>query len=109
MSFAHHNSTAVTFALLLCALVLLLVAPAQAQTIPGTVEVTWQTTRTVFIPGATQVLVLDEDVTHAEVGQDVVRFTGLLRQRETVAFVWVNGSRSTIVVSVVEPPKQMLA
>ncbi|GEM_PF-797868 len=86
-------------AVLLCAATAFCVDPA----IPSSVDVYWKSTRTIAAPGVTTVVVLDENVAHAELGNDSIEFVGIERG-ETVALAYVNGSPVSIVVRVMEHP-----
>jgi len=72
--------------------------------VPQLVEVYWQSSRTVQVPGVTNVTVLDESICRAQASFDKIQFSGLARG-ETVAFIWINDHRITIRVSVVAPPE----
>lgn len=86
-------------AVLLCAVSALCVDSA----IPSSVDVYWKSTRTIAVPGVTTVVVLDENIAHAELGNDSIEFVGIERG-ETVALAYVNGSPVSIVVRVMEHP-----
>jgi len=72
---------------------------------PSLVEVNWKSSRTIVVPGVTEVVVLDEQIARAETLADSLRFIGLERG-ETLALCFVKGTQWTIRVRVVqEPPK----
>lgn len=83
----------------LCAVSAFCVEPA----IPSSVDVYWKSTRAIAVPGVTTVVVLDESVAHAQVGNDSIEFAGVERG-QTVALAYVNGSPVSIVVRVIEHP-----
>ena len=85
--------------ILVCSPVMFAVEPA----IPSSVDVYWKSTRTIAAPGATSVIVLDEEIAHAEIGNDTIELAGLSRG-ETVALAYVNGSPVSIVIRVIEHP-----
>lgn len=71
--------------------------------VPSNVDIYWKSTRTIAAPGVTSVIVLDDEIAHAQIGNDTIEFVGLSRG-ETVALAYVNGSPVSIVVRVVEHP-----
>ena len=71
--------------------------------VPSSVDVYWKSTHSIAAPGVTAVLVLDEDVAHAQLGNEVIEFAGIARG-ETVALAYVNGKPISIVVHVIERP-----
>ncbi len=73
------------------------------ESLPHVVEVYWQSSRTLSVPGVTSVVVLDDSLCRAQVSSDQVEFIGLSRG-ETVAFVWVKEQRSTIRLRIVARP-----
>jgi hypothetical protein len=85
--------------ILVCSPLMFAVEPA----IPSSIDVYWKSTRTIAAPGATSVIVLDEEIAHAEIGNDTIELAGLSRG-ETVALAYVNGNPVSIVVRVIEHP-----
>jgi len=81
------------------------VQPVMASSVPSPslVEVYWGSARTVVVPGITNVVVLDDQVTRAEVEEDSIQFFGLARG-ETVAIGFRNGVAVSIRVRVIERP-----
>src|SRR5438270_10139031 len=73
----------------------------------SSVDVYWQSTRSIAAPGVTSVVVLDEEVAHAELGNEVITFAGLSRG-QTVALAYVNGASVSIVVHVIEHPIKII-
>jgi hypothetical protein len=71
--------------------------------VPSSVDVYWKSTHAISAPGVTSVIVLDEEVAHAQLGNDVIEFAGLSRG-ETVALAYVKGNPVSIVVHVIERP-----
>ncbi len=72
---------------------------------PSLVEVIWKSSRTVVVPGVTEVVVLDEQIARAETQADSIRFIGLERG-ETLALCFAKGAQSSIRVRVIqEPPR----
>jgi hypothetical protein len=72
--------------------------------IPSLIEVYWHSSQTEVIPGITNVIVLDQDIARAELGDDTVRFVGLERG-ETVALGYINGQPLSIRLRIVERPQ----
>lgn len=70
---------------------------------PSLVEVYWGSARTVVVPGITNVVVIDDQITRAEVTEDSIQFFGLERG-ETVAIGFRNGAPVSIRVRVVDKP-----
>lgn len=103
------GGAALAAALLLC-LFAGPVASAQSapETEPSSVEVYWQSSRSVVVPGVTSVVVLDENIARATAGTDRIRFDGLQRG-DTVALVYVGGEPLSIIVHVVGRPLAPLA
>ena len=66
-------------------------------------EVYWQSSRWMVLEGVTSVVILDEDICKAQIGQGAVTFFGLNRG-ETVAHIWQSDKVKTILVSVVARP-----
>src|SRR5579872_3177805 len=71
--------------------------------VPSSVEVYWKSTRAVAAPGVSTIVVLDEEIAHAQLGSDTIEFAGLTRG-DTVALAYVNGAPISIVVHVIERP-----
>jgi hypothetical protein len=80
----------------------------QAQEVPTLVEVYWQSSKTVPVPGITSVIVLDSEITRAETGYDSVQFYGLERG-ETVALGYIGDKPVSIRVRVVQRPLVVLS
>jgi len=70
---------------------------------PQSVEVHLGGSRTLSLPGASQVVVLDESICRVELLLDSIRLFGLTRG-ESVVFVWVGEKRINWLVRVVPPP-----
>jgi hypothetical protein len=85
--------------ILVCAQLAFAAEPAM----PSSVDVYWKSTRTIVAPGVSTVVILDDDVAHAEIGNDTIEFAGLARGN-TVALAYVNGVPISIVVHVIEHP-----
>lgn len=85
--------------ILLCAQISVAAEPAM----PSSVDVYWKSTRTIVAPGVSTVVILDDEIAHAEVGNDTIEFAGLARGN-TVALAYVNGAPISIVVHVIEHP-----
>src|SRR5437016_6127631 len=71
--------------------------------VPSSVDVYWKSTRAISAPGVSTVVILDDQIAHAELANDTIEFAGLARG-ETVALAYVNGAPVSIVVRVVERP-----
>src|SRR5207302_9004397 len=71
--------------------------------VPSSVDVYWESTRTIAAAGVTSVVVLDEEIAHAQLGNDTIEFAGLSRG-ETVALAYVQGKPVSIVVLVIQHP-----
>lgn len=71
--------------------------------IPSSVDLYWKSSRSISVPGVKTVIVLDEEIAHAEVGNDTIQFVGIGRG-ETVALAYVNGQPLSIVVHVIDHP-----
>ena len=70
---------------------------------PSLVEVYWKSSRIVVLTGISNVVVLDQQITRAEVDGDSIQFFGLERG-ETVAIGFRNGTPVSIRVRVVDRP-----
>lgn len=77
--------------------------PPQTQDVPTLVEVYWQSSKVVSVPGVTSVIVLDSNITRAETGYDSIQFYGLERG-ETVALGYIGDKPVSIRVRVVQRP-----
>jgi hypothetical protein len=66
------------------------------------VEISWQKSTVLPVPGVTGVVILDEQVSRAEVSAGKIEFFGVSRG-ETVAFIWADGERISLRVRVVAP------
>ena len=75
--------------------------------VPSSVDVYWQSTRTIAAPGVTSVIVLDEEIAHAQLGNDAIEFAGLSRG-DTVVLAYVDGKPVSIVVHVIPHPIQVV-
>jgi SdrD B-like domain len=75
----------------------------QPQVAPTLVEVYWQSSKTVPVPGITNVIVLDSEIARAETGYDSIQFYGLERG-ETVALGYIGDQPVSIRVRVVQKP-----
>lgn len=93
--------------LLLMIFVCALGAFAVEPTTPSSVDVYWKSTRTIVAPGVSTVVVLDEDIAHAQIGSDTIEFVGLTRG-DTVALAYVNGAPVSIVVHVIDRPVNVI-
>lgn len=71
--------------------------------VTSSVDIFWKSTRAIPVPGITSVIILDEDIAHAQIGNDTIEFAGLSRGN-TVALAFVNGNPVSIVVNVIERP-----
>jgi len=89
--------------LVLCPPVVFAVEP----TLPSSVDVYWQSTRAVAAPGVISVVILDEEIAHAQLGNDTIDFAGLKRG-STIALVYINGNPTSIVVHVIEHPTSVI-
>src|SRR4051812_42070228 len=98
------------FLLLACLAFIIAVKPGSAQdSTSQVVDIFWKESATVLMPGITDVLVLDDSISRAEVSNQKVQFFGLERG-ETVAFAWVGDHRITLRLRVVaRPPKNIAA
>jgi len=80
------------------------VQPVQAGTSsPSLVEIYWGSSRTVVVPGITNVVMMDDQISRAQVTEDSIQFFGLERG-ETVAIGFRNGEPMSIRVRVVDRP-----
>lgn len=75
--------------------------------VASSVDVYWKSTHSIAAPGVTSVIVLDEEIAHAELGNEVITFAGLSRG-QTVALAYVNGAPVSIVVNVIEHPMKVI-
>src|SRR5581483_6315569 len=82
-------------------------ASANDSSAPSSVDVYWNSTRTVVVPGITTVVVLDEQIAHAQIGNDTIEFAGLTRG-DTVALAYVKGAPLSIVVHVINRPTKII-
>ena len=90
-------------ALLVCASAAHAVEPSM----PSSVDVYWKSTRAISAPGVTSVVVLDDEIAHAQLGNDSIEFVGLERG-ETVVLAYVSGTPVSIVVHVLERPGRVI-
>jgi hypothetical protein len=90
-----------------CILLAILVSVPAAQgvepQIPSSIDVYWKSTRAITVPGVSTVVVLDDDIAHAQIGNDTIEFAGLSRG-QTVALAYINGVPVSIVVRVIDHP-----
>ena len=75
--------------------------------VPSSVDVYWKSTRTIVAPGVSTVVVLDDEIAHAEPGNDTIEFAGLVRG-DTVALAYINGVPNSIIVHVIERPVMVI-
>ena len=96
-------------ALVLLAMLFVCFAAAAAvePALPTNVEIYWKATRTVVVPGVSTVVVLDDEIAQAQVGNDSIEFVGLTRG-DTVALAYVNGAPVSIVVHVIDRPIKVI-
>src|SRR5690242_5843880 len=99
----HNEFITAAMRLLLMMFVYVAGASAVEPALPSSVEVYWKATRTIVVPGVSTVVVLDEDIAHAQIGNDTIEFAGLTRG-DTVVLAYVNGVPVSIVVHVIERP-----
>jgi len=107
---ALGNKTRIVAGAVCLLFVLILVCPWAFSVEPGlasSVDVYWKSTHSIAAPGVTSVIILDEEVAHAELGNEVITFAGLSRG-ETVALAYVNGAPVSIIVHVIERPMKMI-
>lgn len=76
--------------------------------IPSLVEVYWKSSKSVVVPGVSNIIVLDEEIARAQTTSDVVQFFGVARG-ETVALGYMGGKAVSIRVRVVERPLLVLS
>jgi len=100
---AFKAASLLLWALVVCAKMAFAVDPA----VPSSVDVYWKSTRAIAAPGVTSVVILDEEVAHAQLGNDTIEFVGISRG-ETVALAYVRGSPVSIVVHVIEHPSKVI-
>ncbi len=99
----HNEFIKAVVRLLLMMFVYVVSASAAEQALPSSVDVYWKATRTIVMPGVSTVVVLDEDIAHAQVGNDTIEFAGLTRG-DTVALAYVNGAPVSVIVHVIDRP-----
>ena len=107
MSQVRYTSIAKAALLLSAIFVCATAAFAIEPEVPSSVDVYWQSTRAITVLGVTSVIVLDEDIAHAQLGNDVIEFAGLSRGN-TVALAYVKGVPVSIVVHVIEHPLKVI-
>src|SRR5947209_619589 len=98
--------TATTAVLSVLALAVVPAAFAQssgANSVPSLVEVYWQSSKSVVIPGITNLVVLDPEIAKAETGYDTIQFFGVERG-ETVALGYIGDKPVSIRIRVVARP-----
>ncbi|HLW54154.1 MAG TPA: hypothetical protein VKW06_15060 [Candidatus Angelobacter sp.] len=76
---------------------------AASSEVPSLVEIYWKSSRTVAVPGISNIIVLDQEIARAETGADTVEFFGLARG-ETVALGYIGDNPVSIRVRVMERP-----
>src|SRR6185437_7625568 len=104
MNWINANRTILRAAFVSLGIFLVCATSSFAQdSVPSSVDVYWKATRQVVAPGVSTVVVLDEEIAHAELGSDTIEFAGLKRG-DTVALAYVNGSPVSIVVHVIDRP-----
>src|SRR6185312_4830020 len=99
----HNEFIKVAIRLLLTMFVYVVSASAVEPALLSSVDVYWKATRTIVVPGISTVVVLDEEIAHAQIGSDTVEFVGLTRG-DTVALAYVGGAPVSIVVHVIDRP-----
>ena len=70
---------------------------------PTLVELYWQSSKTIYVPGLTNLTILDPDIAAAEISDDHVRFIGVERG-ETVAVGFIKDQPVSIRVRVLPKP-----
>jgi len=75
--------------------------------VESSVDVYWKATRTIVAPGVSTVIVLDDEIAHAQAGNDTIEFAGLTRG-DTVALAYINGAPVSIVVHVIDRPVNII-
>ena len=76
---------------------------SDSSALPSLVEVYWQSSKTVVIPGIKNLVVLDSEIASAEAGAETVKFFGLERG-ETVALGYIGDKPVSIRVRVIVRP-----
>lgn len=105
---AHNAKAMLIAAAAVCLLLLPACLIAQTESdVPSLVEVYWQSSRTVVVPGVTQAIVLDEDIARTEIDGDSIRVYGLERG-ETVLLAYRNEEPVSIRLQVVEQPQMFV-
>ena len=101
-----HTTKALNLAgVVVCLLALCPLAVSQSGNgIPSLVQVYWQSSRTIVVPGVTEAIVLDEDMARAEIEGDSVKIYGLARG-ETVLLAYQNGEPVSVRINIVEQPQ----
>ena len=109
MVFGNKPKVVAGAACLLLALILVFPPPifSVEPVVVSSVDVYWKSIHSIAAPGVTSVVVLDEEIAHAELGNEVITFAGLSRG-ETVALAYVNGAPVSIVVHVIEHPIKII-
>src|SRR5947209_14591723 len=74
-----------------------------ANSVPSLVEVYWQSSKSVVIPGITNLVVLDPEIAKAETGYDTIQFFGVERG-ETVALGYIGDKPVSIRIRVIARP-----
>src|SRR5947209_13330694 len=98
--------TATTAVLSVLALAVVPAAFAQSSgtnTVPSLVEIYWQSSKSVVVPGITNLVVLDPEIAKAETGYDTIQFFGVERG-ETVALGYIGDKPVSIRIRVVARP-----
>lgn len=99
----HHITRMFCAAGLVVCLFPTLAFPQSTSDVPSLVEVYWQSSRTIVVPGVTQAIILDEDIASTETETDSIRIFGLARG-ETVMLAYRKGEPVSIRINVVERP-----
>lgn len=81
---------------------------AQTAGVPSLVELYWQSSKTVSVPGITNLIILDPEIARAETGADTVQFFGLERG-ETVALGYLGEKPVSIRIRVIPRPAEILS
>src|SRR4051812_16687610 len=96
--------------LLACLAISIAAMPGSAQDAASqVVDIFWNDSVTIQMPGITDVVVLDDSISRAEISNQKVQFFGLQRG-ETVAFAWLGDQRITLRLRIAaRPPKNLVA
>src|SRR5579864_7287009 len=80
----------------------------EANAPPSLVEIYWQSSKTVSVPGITNLIILDPDIAKAQIAYDSIEFFGLGRG-ETVALGYKDGNPVSIRIRVIPRPPVMIS